>query len=809
MVSYQLMLEFEVIEHVNKRPENPHPNPSETPTMLSNELQQTLYRALSLARDLGHEYATLEHLLHALLDDVDAAPVLKACGVPLDELAAQLEEAFSSFEVSGDADPEPTLAFNRVVQRALNQMAAAGKESTTGAQVLVAFFEEKNSLALSALERYGITRLDALEYISHGKTKVRIRSREDARAQVTGDGLQGKDDLDAREDRASSNDPLEAYCVNLSRKAREGKIDPLIGRERELERTLQILSRRSKNNPLLVGDPGVGKTAIVEGLALRIENGEVPAALEGAVIYALDMGALVAGTRYRGDFEERLKAVMNALETIPGAILFIDEIHTVVGAGAVSGGTLDASNILKPALSGGLLRCIGATTYGEYKALEKDRAFSRRFQKIDIEEPSFADALEIVRGIAPAYEAHHKVKFTPEALEAAVSLSQKYITDRKLPDKAIDVLDEAGAVQTLSRPKNVGVMHVSPLRDRHGVVLEKDAPLEPFQIEPHHIEAVVAKMARLPLGEVGVDDTGRLATLEQDLKAVVFGQDKAVKEVADAVKLSRAGLRAENKPIGAYLFSGPTGVGKTELAKRLAETLGATFLRFDMSEYMEKHTVSRLIGAPPGYVGFDQGGLLTDGVLQNPRAVVLLDEIEKAHPDVYNILLQVMDYAKLTDHNGKTVDFRGVVLVMTTNAGAAELARPALGFGGGTRAGEELDAIKNLFTPEFRNRLDAIVPFSPLSSAVMTLVVGKFLKELEGQLLEKKVTLEVSPEALGWLALKGYDRSMGARPLARVIQDTLKKLLADELLFGRLKGGGTVKVALEGGKLELKSSPLE
>ena len=740
---------------------------------------------------MGHEYATLEHLLHALLDDVDAAPVLRACGVPLDELAAQLEEAFSSFEVTEDPDTEPTLAFNRVVQRAMNQMAAAGQESTTGAQVLVAFFEEKNAVALMALERFSMTKLDALEYISHGKTKVRIRSREDAREGVTGDRLQGTEEGDVGEERGNSNDPLEAYCVNLSRKARDGRIDPLIGRARELERMLQILSRRSKNNPLLVGDPGVGKTAIVEGLALRIEQGEVPTALEGASLYALDMGALVAGTRYRGDFEERLKAVMNALETVPGAILFIDEIHTVVGAGAVSGGTLDASNILKPALSGGTLRCIGATTYGEYKALEKDRAFSRRFQKIDIEEPSFADTLEIVRGIAPAYEAHHRVKFTPEALEAAVTLSQKYITDRKLPDKAIDVLDEAGAVQTLRRKPRI----------QEGIALEKE--FEPEVLTPVDIEAVVAKMARLPLGEVGVDDTSRLATLEADLKAVVFGQDKAVKEVADAVKLSRAGLRAENKPIGAYLFSGPTGVGKTELAKRLAETLGATFLRFDMSEYMEKHTISRLIGAPPGYVGFDQGGLLTDGVLQNPRAVVLLDEIEKAHPDVYNILLQVMDYAKLTDHNGKTVDFRGVVLVMTTNAGASDLAKPALGFGGGSRAGEELEAIKNLFTPEFRNRLDAIVPFAPLSSEVMTLVVGKFLRELEAQLFEKKVTLEVSPEALSWLARKGYDRTMGARPLARVIQDTLKKPLADELLFGRLKGGGAVKVALEGDVLEL------
>ena len=762
--------------------------------MLSNELQQTLYRALSLARDLGHEYATLEHLLHALLDDVDAAPVLKACGVPLDELAARLEETFSSFEVTEDPDTEPTLAFNRTLQRAVNQMGAAGKDRTTGAQVLVAFFEEKNSAALSALEHFSMTKLDALEYISHGKTKVRIRSREDAREGENREGVSstpdsGRSPPEGNEDRASSNDPLEAYCVNLSQKARDGKIDPLIGRERELERTLQILSRRRKNNPLLVGDPGVGKTALVEGLALRIVGGDIPAAIKDAPLYALDMGALVAGTRYRGDFEERLKAVMGALEGLPGAILFIDEIHTVVGAGAVSGGTLDASNILKPALSGGTLRCIGATTYGEYKALEKDRAFSRRFQKIDVEEPSLKDALEIVRGLAPAYEAHHKVKFTPEALEAAVTLSQKYITDRKLPDKAIDVLDEAGAVQTLLR---------LPVPN----FLKKEN--EPMILTATHIEAVVAKMARLPLGEVGVDDTSKLATLEADLKAVVYGQDKAVKEVADAVKLSRAGLRAENKPVGAYLFSGPTGVGKTELAKRLAETLGATFLRFDMSEYMEKHTVSRLIGAPPGYVGFDQGGLLTDGVLQNPRAVVLLDEIEKAHPDVYNILLQVMDYAKLTDHNGKTVDFRGVVLVMTTNAGAAELAKPTLGFGTSTRAGEELEAIKNLFTPEFRNRLDAIVPFAPLSSEVMTLVVGKFLRELEGQLLEKKVRLEVTREAQNWLALKGYDRTMGARPLARVIQDHLKKPLADELLFGRLKHGGRVQVALEGDKLELQ-----
>ncbi len=742
--------------------------------MLSTELQNTLERALHLARDMGHEYLTLEHLLHALLDDSDAQPVLKACGVNLEGLAVQIGELLEGFEVT-DEEPETTLALQRILQRAMLQMQAAGRDQATGAQVLVALLDEKGSRACNLLEQQGLTRLDALEFISHGKTKVGVKPSGTTQIPTADE---------ARNEGGTSNNPLEAYCSNLSHKAKNGKIDPLIGRADELERMMQVLNRRRKNNPLLVGDPGVGKTAIVEGLALRIFKNEVPESLQGCTVYALDMGALLAGTRYRGDFEERLKAVMNALmpsEDSSGgsetkSILFIDEIHTVVGAGAVSGGSLDASNILKPALSSGNLRCIGATTYGEYKALEKDRALSRRFQKIDIAEPSLSDALEIVRGLAPIYAQHHGLEYSPEALEAAVTLSHTYITDRKLPDKAIDVIDEAGAAQSLltQKPQILGVSH---------------------------IESVVAKMARLPLGEVNLDDTERLRNLEGQLGAVVFGQDKAVKEVSSAVKLARAGLRAENKPVGSYLFSGPTGVGKTELAKRLAEILGCTFTRFDMSEYMEKHSVSRLIGAPPGYVGFDQGGLLTDAVNQNPRSVVLLDEIEKAHPDLYNILLQVMDYGKLTDNSGRVVDFRGVVLIMTTNAGAAELAKGQLGFARAGSNGEDLEAIKNLFTPEFRNRLDATVRFEPLSSIVMHRVVDKFLLELQTQLDSKKVSLELSMQAKTWLTQKGYDRLLGARPLARVIQEQIKKPLADELLFGTLKHGGKVMVRLEGDEL--------
>ncbi len=734
--------------------------------MLSTELQNTLERALHLARGMGHEYLTLEHLLHALLDDTDAQAVLRGCGINLERLAVQIGELLEGLEVT-DEEPETTLALQRTLQRAMLQMQAAGRDQATGAQVLVALLEEKGSRACNLLEQQGLTRLDALEYISHGKTKVGVKPSSTTQIPTADEGN-------------TANDPLEAYCSNLSHKAKNGKIDPLIGRADELERMMQVLNRRRKNNPLLVGDPGVGKTAIVEGLALRIFKNDVPESLQGCTVYALDMGALLAGTRYRGDFEERLKAVMTALMPLEGepakSILFIDEIHTVVGAGAVSGGSLDASNILKPALSSGNLRCIGATTYGEYKALEKDRALSRRFQKIDIAEPNLSDALEIVRGLAPIYAQHHGLEYSPEALEAAVTLSHTYITDRKLPDKAIDVIDEAGAAQSLlaQKPQVLGVSH---------------------------IESVVAKMARLPLGEVNLDDTERLRNLEGQLGAVVFGQDKAVKEVSSAVKLARAGLRAENKPVGSYLFSGPTGVGKTELAKRLAEILGCTFTRFDMSEYMEKHSVSRLIGAPPGYVGFDQGGLLTDAVNQNPRSVVLLDEIEKAHPDLYNILLQVMDYGKLTDNSGRVVDFRGVVLIMTTNAGAAELAKGQLGFARAGNSGEDLEAIKNLFTPEFRNRLDATVRFEPLSSEVMHRVVDKFLLELQTQLDSKKVSLELSLDAKTWLAQKGYDRLLGARPLARVIQEKIKKPLADELLFGTLKHGGKVMVRLEGDEL--------
>ncbi len=749
--------------------------------MLSRNLEQTLHRALSLAGERRHEYATLEHLLLGLVDDGDAATVLRACGVDLDKIRSDLTE-FLDKDLAGLAsdrasEPKPTAAFQRVVQRAAIHVQSSGRDEVTGANVLVALFSERESHAVYFLQLQDMTRLDAVNFISHGIAKAPGRSAQRPVAGSSNDGPEAE-----REERgrtSKNQDGLSAYCVNLNKKAQAGKIDPLIGRDQEIERTIQILCRRTKNNPLYVGDPGVGKTAIAEGLAKRIVEGDVPEVLAKSTIYALDMGALLAGTRYRGDFEERLKAVVTELENNPGGILFIDEIHTVIGAGATSGGAMDASNLLKPALAQGTLRCIGSTTYKEFRNyFEKDRALVRRFQKIDVNEPSVEDAVKILRGLKVNYEKHHKVRYTEEAIRASVELSAKYIHDRKLPDKAIDVIDEVGASRMLQ-----------PEGKRRKTVTLRD------------VEEIVAKIARIPPKSVSADDKETLRTLERDLKAMVFGQDRAIESLGAAIKLSRAGLRDAEKPIGNYLFSGPTGVGKTEVAKQLAATLGIELIRFDMSEYMERHSISRLIGAPPGYVGFDQGGLLTDSIDQHPHAVLLLDEIEKAHQDLYNILLQVMDHGKLTDHNGKTVDFRNVILIMTTNAGAADLTREAIGFGRDSRAGEDEEAIKRMFTPEFRNRLDAIIPFAGLTPEIVAQVVEKFVLQLEAQLADRNVTIELSSAAKEWLAERGYDRLYGARPLARVIQEHIKKPLAEELLFGRLAKGGSVKVSLRDGKL--------
>ena len=750
----------------------------------SASLENAIHEALAAANARKHELATLEHLLLALLDEPDAAKVMRACSVDLKLLRKALvdfiEDDLSSLITDVDgSEAVPTAAFQRVIQRAAIHVQSSGRTEVTGANVLVAIFAERESNAAYFLQEQDMTRYDAVNFIAHGVAKDPdfVESRPIVGAEDEAEMLDGDGNETSEKESA-----LAKYCIDLNEKSAKGNVDPLIGREHEVERCIQVLCRRRKNNPILVGDPGVGKTAIAEGLARKITKGQTPAILSKTTIYSLDMGALLAGTRYRGDFEERLKAVMNEMEEHADAVLFIDEIHTVIGAGATSGGAMDASNLLKPALQGGKLRCMGSTTYKEFRQhFEKDRALARRFQKIDVAEPSVEDSVKILKGLKPYFEEHHDVKYTSDAIKTAVELAARYINDRKLPDKAIDVIDEAGAAQHLlsdsKRRKTIGV---------------KD------------IEAVVAKIARIPPKSVSKDDAEVLRDLEAGLKRVVFGQDTAIEALASAIKLARAGLREPEKPIGNYLFAGPTGVGKTEVAKQLADGLGVKLIRFDMSEYMEKHAISRLIGAPPGYVGFDQGGMLTDSVDQDPHCVLLLDEIEKAHPDVFNILLQVMDHGKLTDHNGRTTDFRNVVLIMTSNAGASEMSKAAIGFGRERREGEDTQAIERTFTPEFRNRLDAVVSFAPLDRDVIAQVVEKFVLQLEAQLMDRNVTIEITKAAADWLGEKGYDSKMGARPLGRVIQEHIKKPLAEELLFGKLTKGGVVKVGVKAGELDLK-----
>ena len=751
------------------------------PTFSPN-LEHTLHRSVAEANKRNHEFATLEHLLLGLLDDQDAVAVLRACDVNISQLRAELkaylDQELENITEDTSLDATPTAGFQRVIQRSILHVQSSGREEVNGGNVLVALFSERESHAVFYLQQHEVSRLDVVNYISHGL----VKSGDDEEREA----IEGELDDDNEEGgEGGSKTAVEKYCVNLNEKAREGKIDPLIGRVNEVERTIQILCRRSKNNPLYVGDPGVGKTAIAEGLALRIENKEVPEVLHNATIYCLEMGTILAGTRFRGDFEERIKAVIKEIEEMDGSILFIDEIHTIIGAGATGGGAMDASNLLKPALAKGDLRCIGSTTYKEYRSyIEKDRALLRRFQKIDVVEPTALETKEILKGIKKYFEEHHKVKYSEEVVEAAVDLSVRHINERKLPDKAIDVIDEVGASQMLlpeaKRKKNITVADV---------------------------ENVVSKMARIPPKSVSKDDKSILKTLPKDLKRVVFGQDKAIEVLSDAIKLSRAGLREDDKPIGCYLFSGPTGVGKTEVAKQLASLLGVEIERFDMSEYMERHTVSRLIGAPPGYVGYDQGGLLTDAIDQTPHCVLLLDEIEKAHQDVYNILLQVMDHGTLTDSNGKKIDFRNVILIMTTNAGAAELSKETIGFGKSDQSGADEEAIKKLFSPEFRNRLDAVVPFASLPSTVIEQVVEKFILELEMQLEDRGVHIKLTPAAKAFVAEKGYDKHFGARPLKRVIQEEIKKPLADELLFGRLIEGGEVKIGYKDKKVTIDIEP--
>ena len=742
----------------------------------ARELESTLHNALAAAATRAHEYATLEHLLLALTDDPHASKVMIACGVNLEELKGAvvhyLDTELESLKAGMKIDPSPTSGFQRVIQRAILHVQSSGRDDVTGANVLVALFSERESYAVYFLQQQDMSRLDAVSYISHGVGKgIEVPETREVK------GVEEQQEKKPEQGKNAKESALKQFCVDLNEKAKKGKVDPLIGRGPEVDRTVQILCRRSKNNPLYVGEPGVGKTAIAEGLARKIIEGDVPEVLLPAVIYSLDMGALLAGTRYRGDFEERLKAVVNELEKLPDAILFIDEIHTVIGAGATSGGAMDASNLLKPALSGGTIRCIGSTTYKEFRNhFEKDRALLRRFQKIDVNEPSIEDTIKILAGLRSAFETHHHVKYTPDAIKTAVELSARYINDRKLPDKAIDVIDEVGAMQMLVAPSK-----------RKKIITAKE------------IEAVIATMARIPAKSVSADDTAALKTLNADLKRVVFGQDEAIERLSSAIKLSRAGLRDPDKPIGNYLFTGPTGVGKTEVARQLADILGIPLQRFDMSEYMERHSVSRLIGAPPGYVGFDQGGLLTDAIDQQPHCVLLLDEIEKAHPDLFNILLQVMDHGRLTDQHGKSVDFRNVILIMTTNAGAADMASEGIGFGNVSKEDAGDEAVKKMFTPEFRNRLDAIVPFAYLPPEVVARVVDKFILQLELQLADRDVHIKLAEDAREWLTTKGYDKLYGARPMARLIQEKIKQPLAEELLFGKLVHGGEVAVHMKDG----------
>ncbi len=743
--------------------------------MLSKDLEQTITKAMHIAAEHAHEFATLEHLLMAMTEDPDALDVMRACQVDVEELKMMLQvhiqdELENIVSAEPNSEVQPTAGFQRVIQRAIIHTQSSNRDVATGANVLVAMFSERDSHAVWYLKTLEMSRLDAVSYIAHGK----------------GDAPRGADETDGESAGGDAEQSaLTQYAVNLNDKAAADKIDPLIGRDSEVDRTIQILCRRSKNNPLYVGDPGVGKTAIAEGLAKRIHDGAVPDVLKEAVIYSLDMGQLLAGTRYRGDFEERLKAVMKQVAQNDQAVLFIDEIHTIIGAGSTSGGAMDASNLLKPALQDGTLRCIGSTTYKEYRGyFEKDRALVRRFQKIDVNEPSVSDAIKILTGLKPRYEAHHGVKYTNAAIKTAVELASRYINDRKLPDKAIDVIDEAAAAQNLLAPSR-----------------------RKTSIGQREIEATIATMARIPSKHVSRDDKQALANLDTDLKRMVFGQDQAITALSSAIKLSRAGLREPEKPIGNYLFSGPTGVGKTEVAKQLSETLGVKLVRFDMSEYMERHTVSRLIGAPPGYVGFDQGGLLTDAIDQNPHAVLLLDEIEKAHPDLFNLLLQVMDHGRLTDSNGKSVDFRNVILIMTTNAGAQEMSKQAIGFGRGNKIDADQEAIERAFTPEFRNRLDAIIPFGALPSDVVRMVVDKFIMQLEMQLADRSVEIELDDKARDWLAMKGYDAAYGARPLARVVQEHIKKPLAEMMLFGDLVNGGIAYVSCQEDGLMVTAKP--
>lgn len=739
--------------------------------MLSRDLEVTLNSAFKRARELRHEYMTVEHLLLGLLDNASAVQVLNACGSDLSKLREELEQFVTqttpALPEESERDTQPTLGFQRVLQRAVFHVQSSGKQEVTGANVLVAIFSEQESQAVYFLKQQEIARIDVVNYISHG-----IAKSEDT-------GADGESETDAQSNQNASSEErtsnLDGYCTNLNKEVKKGRIDPLIGRDEELSRVIQTLSRRRKNNPLLVGEAGVGKTAIAEGLAYRIEEGQVPDVIADAVVYSLDLGSLLAGTKYRGDFEKRLKALLGELEKEKHSILFIDEIHTIIGAGAASGGVMDASNLLKPLLSSGQLKCIGSTTFQEFRGIfEKDRALARRFQKVDVLEPSIEDTIKILNGLKSRFEEHHELRYTKAALTSAVELSAKYMSDRHLPDKAIDIIDEAGAMQRLMPPsrrkKVIGVPEV---------------------------EAVVANIARIPPKQISKSDSEVLENLERDLKLTVFGQNEAIERMSSAIKLSRAGLKQEGKPVGCFLFAGPTGVGKTEVSRQLARTLGIELVRFDMSEYMERHTVSRLIGAPPGYVGFDQGGLLTEAITKNPHCVLLLDEVEKAHPDVFNLLLQVMDHGTLTDNNGRKADFRHVVLIMTTNAGAESLSKRSIGFNEQDQTTDAMEAIKRLFTPEFRNRLDSIVQFGALPEDVIEQVVHKFIAELQAQLDDRKVSIELDESAMRWLAKRGYDKTMGARPMARLIQEAIKRPLADAILFGNLSGGGSVLVTVD------------